>query len=223
MDTEPAIITRAEARQRSLPRYYTGVPCVNGHLSERGTTSKKCLACHREHQANVRNADPERIARIKAESYLRHRKTVIDAVRAYQETPEGRKTRAAYKQRKRTQINAKANAWAKAHRAVMRVHERRRRDRHRAAKLVGRHTLKQVRALFAAQNGLCANDVCRKPLVVEVGPDRFHEDHILAITLGGTDNIDNIQLLCPTCNLRKGNLSPEEWDARRHQFANPPA
>lgn len=215
-----AIITRAEARERDLPRYYTGIPCINGHLSERLTRGKMCLACHRETQARTRAADPERIARIKAASYLRHRVEVLAKVQTYQanNADKIRARKRAFREAHRADIAEYMATWAKANRQLLRVHERRRRDRHRAAKLVGRHTLAEVRVLLTRQNGLCANNLCSVALVVEPGPLRFHEDHILAITLGGTDDISNIQLLCPTCNLRKGDLSPEEWEARRHDF-----
>lgn len=39
------MITRAEAKTLGLKRYYTGVPCTNGHISERQTSSGACIAC----------------------------------------------------------------------------------------------------------------------------------------------------------------------------------
>jgi len=44
------IITRREAREKGLSRYFTGKPCKHGHLSERTVPNKRCMACHRERQ-----------------------------------------------------------------------------------------------------------------------------------------------------------------------------
>jgi len=63
----------------------------------------------------------------------------------------------------------------------------------------GAHTPCELTALYADQNGKCANPVCGTNLA-----DGYHVDHIVALVNGGTNWIENIQLLCPTCNLRKG-------------------
>ena len=42
------IITRSEAKALGLTRYFTGLTCIRGHVSERWTSSSKCLACHYE-------------------------------------------------------------------------------------------------------------------------------------------------------------------------------
>ena len=38
---------------------------------------------------------------------------------------------------------------------------------------------------------------------------RYHIDHIVPLKLGGGNNIENIQILCPRCNLRKGAKHPD--------------
>lgn len=39
--------TRAEARSLGATRYFTGVPCTRGHVTERVTTTGKCVECKR--------------------------------------------------------------------------------------------------------------------------------------------------------------------------------
>lgn len=38
-------ISRQEAIDKGLARYFTGKPCKNGHVSERWTLSCGCIAC----------------------------------------------------------------------------------------------------------------------------------------------------------------------------------
>jgi len=40
--------------------------------------------------------------------------------------------------------------------------------------------------------------------------DDFHVDHKLPVSRGGTNDIENLQLLCPPCNMRKSATTHEE-------------
>lgn len=51
------IISRKEAREKGLIRYFSGVPCARGHLSERLTNCSHCLECERVRQ-RARSSDP---------------------------------------------------------------------------------------------------------------------------------------------------------------------
>lgn len=64
------------------------------------------------------------------------------------------------------------------------------------------------RTLFGRQEGVCAG--CRI-----LFPFRnFTVDHIVAQSKGGTDHIDNLQLLCGACNSMKGARTQEEFVVR---------
>jgi len=39
------IITRAEAKERGLKRYFTGKPCKHGHICERNISNSGCVEC----------------------------------------------------------------------------------------------------------------------------------------------------------------------------------
>jgi hypothetical protein len=57
------IFTREQAIQEGSARYYTGVPCKNGHVSERNTLSGACLECMKEN----RRRDRDRIMAARAQ------------------------------------------------------------------------------------------------------------------------------------------------------------
>ena len=50
--------TKAEAKSMGLRRYFTGVACVHGHISERNVASGMCLACAAANRLRWRKADP---------------------------------------------------------------------------------------------------------------------------------------------------------------------
>ena len=44
------VSTKTEAQLQGLAFYYTGVPCTNGHIAPRYTSSHKCSLCCRDAQ-----------------------------------------------------------------------------------------------------------------------------------------------------------------------------
>lgn len=60
MSIEPKIITRKEAVERGLKRYFTGKPCKHGHVSERAVVNHTCLEC-----ITVKSRTPRRRIRAK--------------------------------------------------------------------------------------------------------------------------------------------------------------
>ena len=54
------IITRKEAKEKGLSRYYTGEPCKRGHIAERRVANHCCATCSneqsKEHQRKKRES-----------------------------------------------------------------------------------------------------------------------------------------------------------------------
>jgi len=64
----------------------------------------------------------------------------------------------------------------------------------------GSVTPKFLEALYLIQDGKCNN--CGS--LFKKGKNSFHVDHVMPLAKGGVHKDDNIQLLCPSCNLSKG-------------------
>lgn len=113
---------------------------------------------------------------------------------------------AAYRVEHRQEYAAHIVAWRKAKPEKNRAIN----HRHRARKLnaPGTHTAQQVKDLLVKQKCKCV--YCK--INIRKG---YHVDHIIALANGGGNSIDNIQLLCPTCNCSKSDRDNIEFAQRK--------
>lgn len=200
----PPIISRTEAKAIGLKRYFTGVPCKKGHISERQVCSWGCMACKSEAARDTRLADIDA-----ARARDRERRVLkAEQIKVWHKT---------YNDKNKAKISKTSRLWYLANKDVATEARRRyaaqnpevRRSaiRNRQARLrgaYGSHTAAQIEDLARRQRHKCAT----------CGADirKYREaDHIVPLSKGGRNGIENIQLLCLPCNRRKGAKDPIDW------------
>ncbi len=188
------ILSRNEAKARGLVRYFTGIPCRCGHVSERFVSEGACVDCKNTAYRNryAKNPDKHRIKSRK--QYWSEPDVWRNRRREYQKrAPE------AYLQKARE----RTRQWAldNPDRAMRntKVAKQKRRSRERSAP--GTFIANDLVALFAAQAGRCI--YCKE----ELGR-KYHVDHVVPLSKGGTNDPSNLQLLCAPCNLSKAARDP---------------
>src|SRR5882757_1887371 len=107
-----------------------------------------------------------------------------------------------YREENKDSVSASIRLWKKRNPEALRDYFHARRTA--LKKVGGRHTRFQIADLLEKQRGLCA--IC----LVNIRVKR-HRDHIVPISAGGSNDISNIQLLCPACNLGKRAKSMEDY------------
>jgi 5-methylcytosine-specific restriction endonuclease McrA len=226
---EVVIISHKEAVASGINRYFTGVPCVRGHISERTTKGRCCMECLRENAKERRQqpgaqekhnafrrtpaqraaqkeqmrrwrlAHPEEWKAIAAKS--RSKPEIKKKRNDRQQTPEGR------------ELNVKqAKQWREnnpeGYRAINAKARAVREGRIRSSD--AHHTSEDLTRIYKMQKGKCA--YCRRPL-----RDKYQVDHIIPLSGGGSNAAYNIQLCCESttekrsCNQMKRDRHPIEF------------
>lgn len=189
--------------------YCTGKPCKWGHYSRRWVSNTHCKECYDTHHADMRkewrevNKD-EINERGRVKYYDNHAYERERSSRYYEENREtvlekGRLRYHANPEPKLEYCSAHAKEYPELGRAKTL------RYRSRKAGADGYHDADDIKQIYTMQYGLCGS--CKASLE-ETG---YHVDHIIPLSKGGSNWPDNLQCLCPRCNVSKGAKLPEEW------------
>src|SRR6266568_3754393 len=117
--------------------------------------------------------------------------------RAYRSRPEVREYNRVY--RNRPEVRERSH-----------IRHHRRRSRNKAA--LGDYTAAQIQALLKKQKHCCYYAACGHVRFQCVkGRYIYHIDHVIPLSRGGSNDISNLVLGCPTCNLRKNDKLPHEF------------
>lgn len=160
----------------------------------------------REYDKAYRAKNKERLAAYERERYAKNREEYLERSRDRRQSNPGRIAEYMRQYYLENRIIAKERV-SKRRKENPGIRSAERRNR-RARAANGKHTNADVMVIFSAQKGLCAN--CQAKLL-KSGAGKFHADHIMPLALGGSNWPENIQCLCPACNLRKQAKDPIIW------------
>lgn len=197
------IVTRKEAIELGVKHYFTGNACKYGHIVERFTSTTDCTSCHKEKQKAWRSLNPDKVKAsfVRWVENNKERDAEVRLARRIRNSKDNNKKSSeryfANKERRTAQILA----WRAKNPESTKATKNNYRSKVKAG---GRHTAMDIKRLLDCQGNKCAHEWCKKDL-----NGKYHVDHIVPISLGGSNMPDNLQILCPTCNLRKSNKHPD--------------
>lgn len=201
------IVKRVDAVKLGLKRYFTGKPCKNGHINERVTKKCDCISCISDMNKRQFNKGNNREkSRVKSKEWYsncdkEHRQSQM--ARWKVENYGSTSSYWNYYNRSDPEYSRiRVAIWAMENPEKKKAMDRNRRAMVRNSE--GSHTSLDVSNILDNQNLRCV--YCGGDL-----SDGYHVDHIMPIVLGGSNWPENLQCLCPTCNLRKGGKHPDEW------------
>lgn len=183
------VVSLEEARASGAVRYFTGVPCKNGHVAERQTSNRGCVVCLHERVRKNRVENPERVKEVANASQKKRRAADpakhIAEVRAWQiANPDKRR--------------ATMRKWKSANPDKVRADRSARRGKVRG-QMCGCCTAADFTIVYEAAR-LTGTEV----------------DHVVPLALGGLHCTMNMQLLTPEAHLEKSRKDISAAQLLRH-------
>lgn len=177
------VISRADARELGLKRYFTGKACKHGHASERPTSTGNCVTCTKISHYKWRDKNRE--------CYNKH-------IKKWQENNPGyqKKYYATYPEKYKDRVKQWKDNNPEFVSGQRKRNNQQRRGRKHSAE--GRFTKQDVDAMFNNQKGECLT--CFVQFSDETP---YTIDHDIPLSRGGSNWPSNLNLLCKSCNSSK--------------------
>lgn len=188
------VISRQEAAEKGLRRYFTGMPCSKGHVAERLVSTQSCCQCQRELNREWKRANATRVREISRDTYRRN------------------------KDRTREKRRERFKAWRERNIEACRASVRRylaenpaKRNQYRAER---RAAVKRQTPPWANRAEIARIYKLAADLTAQTGIN--HEvDHIVPLkgrTVSGLHVEANLQVVTAEANRKKSNRLPQDAD-----------
>lgn len=205
------LISRKQAIENGLTRYFTGKPCAHGHISERLVSGKNCAECNNERKRRRYHDNPDKYIQKVREWERNNREKFTEYKDRYNKMYyENNKEKSAEQVRDFHRRNPGKGAEYTRNRNINNpeaIRAEAQRKRAKRAMAEGHHKGSDVLELYNMQFGRCGNPYCK----INLDDTGYHVDHIVPLSKGGSNWPDNLQLLCPKCNVKKSSKLPEDW------------
>jgi 5-methylcytosine-specific restriction endonuclease McrA len=148
--------------------------------------------------------NPDKMRHYQRTSYVKNRDKLIAWHREYHRNHKEQEAdyRRKYIEANREKMRERRRLRQLRNPEEKRIHVRLRRKRIAIAQ--GHHTPADVKRQYEAQRGKCYYCGCELN-------GTYQTDHVIPISRGGSDSMENIVVACASCNLSKGNKLPHEW------------
>lgn len=183
---------RAAAKTRGEKQYFTGVPCTHGHIAARRTANGQCAGCQ---DAWLRE-NPER----RRETTRKYRHT----------NPNQSKE---WKERNPERVRDKMREWRARNPHKVDTYQSRYRARKFNAPVGDREAYEKYVAWARTAKGLCCA-YCNEP----VEPEKRHIDHVVPLSKGGADSVENLCVACADCNHRKHTKTVQVFEEHQRRL-----
>lgn len=209
-------------------KFFTGIPCKNGHIAERYISVGRCVECVKNRGDKYASSNRDLLSG-KSRKYHQDNKDVVNDKRRKREQhykqvlgEGGYKEKRAkqysdkkhiysemykkYRDENKEKVIAAIKRWQLKNKDKLNQYSRNRKAIKKNA--IGKHSTEDVKKLLIAQKSNCI--YCKKDIT-----NNFHVDHIFPLSKGGGNGPENIQLLCKSCNLSKHAKLPEVFAKER--------
>lgn len=217
------IVTKKEAIELSLTRYFTGKPCPNNHIAQRNTKRDRCYECARVANKKYESKNKEKLAITDRKYYEKNKNNILNTHKKWKNANKEKiklylLMRKTYDKKFNERNKERSLRYWNSHKEKLSKINKEWREKNkdkasqyknnRRARISGNggtHTAKQAKELLEFQNYKCVNCKCCLKKNIK------HFDHIIPIKLGGTSDIKNMQWLCQKCNTSKHAKHPIDW------------
>jgi len=190
-----SMISRQEALVSNKLRYFTGRPCKHGHTVERYVRSGNCIKCNCIAVSTCYAKNPKPANQRSHDWYIHNKELNYKRARSWKANNKERALELDRKSlvKRRRENPEKFRAYHKTYRANKLGAD-------------GEYTAEDIKRLKEEQHGICAAPSCSKNIIID-----YHVDHMVPLSRGGPNWPTNLQILCPSCNMKKSNKLYDIW------------